>query len=167
MPKILYPPINLKVFNKSAGFSQKIEDLLKREVKGNILSSLNRYERKKNIPLALKAFAKYVKKANNKDDILVVAGGWDPRVVENVEHENELRKLAEELGITDRVVFLKSISNDERLLLLENTKVLCYTPENEHFGIVPVEAMYMGCIVIACNSGGPLESVANGETGFL
>ena len=91
LPKILYPPINLKVFNKSIGFSQKIDGLLKREVKGNILTSLNRYERKKNIPLALKAFANYVKKSGNKDDLLVVAGGWDPRVIENVEHENELR----------------------------------------------------------------------------
>jgi len=52
-------------------------------------------------------------------------------------------------------------------LLLENTKILCYTPENEHFGIVPVEAMYMGCTVIACNSGGPLESIANEKTGYL
>lgn len=25
----------------------------------------------------------------------------------------------------------------------------------------------MGCIVLACNSGGPLESIAHGETGFL
>jgi len=50
---------------------------------------------------------------------------------------------------------------------LENTNVLLYTPENEHFGIVPVEAMYMGCIVMACNSGGPLESVDNGVTGYL
>ena len=65
------------------------------------------------------------------------------------------------------MVFLKSISNDERLLLLENTDILLYTPENEHFGIVPVEAMYMGCIVVACNSGGPLESVDDGNTGFL
>ena len=163
----MYPPINLKVFNKSIGFSQKIDGLLKREVKGNILTSLNRYERKKNIPLALGAFANYIKKSGNKDDLLVVAGGWDPRVIENVEHENELRALAKKLSIEDRIVFLKSISNDERLLLLENTKVLCYTPENEHFGIVPVEAMHMGCIVMACNSGGPLESVANGVTGFL
>ena len=101
------------------------------------------------------------------DPVLVIAGGWDARVVENVEHEQELRKLAIRFQIQDRVVFLKSISNDERLLLLENTSILLYTPENEHFGIVPVEAMHMGCIVLACNSGGPLESVANGETGFL
>lgn len=51
--------------------------------------------------------------------------------------------------------------------MLENTKVLLYTPENEHFGIVPVEAMYMGCIALACNSGGPLESVEDGVTGYL
>lgn len=51
--------------------------------------------------------------------------------------------------------------------MLENTQILLYTPENEHFGIVPVEAMYMKCIVIACNSGGPLESVAHQQTGFL
>jgi len=51
--------------------------------------------------------------------------------------------------------------------LLEHTKLLLYTPANEHFGIVPVEAMHMGCIVLACNSGGPLESIVDGETGFL
>lgn len=76
-------------------------------------------------------------KFEDQDTVLVVAGGWDPRVAENVEHEKELRALAKELKITDKVVFLKSISNDQRLLLLENTKVLLYTPENEHFGIVP------------------------------
>jgi len=50
---------------------------------------------------------------------------------------------------------------------LENTDVLIYTPENEHFGIVPVEAMYCGCIPLACNSGGPIESVDDGVTGYL
>jgi alpha-1,3/alpha-1,6-mannosyltransferase len=52
-------------------------------------------------------------------------------------------------------------------LILKNTSVLLYTPENEHFGIVPVEAMHLGCIVIACNSGGPLESVHDKHTGYL
>eukprot|EP00356_Strombidium_inclinatum_P002027 CAMPEP_0170480036 /NCGR_PEP_ID=MMETSP0208-20121228/1030_1 /TAXON_ID=197538 /ORGANISM="Strombidium inclinatum, Strain S3" /LENGTH=318 /DNA_ID=CAMNT_0010752515 /DNA_START=407 /DNA_END=1360 /DNA_ORIENTATION=- len=179
MPRILYPPINLKVFEKSENYSsQKIEDLLEGKItpgKTHVLTSLNRYERKKNIPLALKAFANFLERTSQKtgkaeseiDATLVVAGGWDPRVEENVGHEKELRQLAKELGITAKMVFLKSISNDQRLMLLENTNVLLYTPENEHFGIVPVEAMHMGCIVMACNSGGPLESVANGETGFL
>ena len=97
----------------------------------------------------------------------MIAGGYDPRLEENVSVHEELRARAEELGILDKVVFLRSISNDQRILLLENTKILLYTPENEHFGIVPVEAMYMKCIALACNSGGPLESVEDGVTGYL
>ncbi|CAN6561096.1 unnamed protein product [Malus baccata var. baccata] len=42
-----------------------------------------------------------------------------------------------------------------------------YTPKDEHFGIVPLEAMAAHKPVIACNSGGPVETVKNGETGFL
>lgn len=37
--------------------------------------------------------------------------------------------------------------------------MLLYTPANEHFGIVPVEAMGCGVPVLACNSGGPTESI--------
>lgn len=53
------------------------------------MTSLNRYERKKNIPLALEAFAQYIngayKKALNAiDPVLVIAGGYDPRLTENV-----------------------------------------------------------------------------------
>jgi alpha-1,3/alpha-1,6-mannosyltransferase len=42
-----------------------------------------------------------------------------------------------------------------------------YTPQHEHFGIVPLEAMASGRPVIAVNSGGPTESVVSGTTGFL
>ena len=37
----------------------------------------------------------------------------------------------------------------------------------QHFGIVPIEAMYGRRPVVAQASGGPLESVKDGETGFL
>lgn len=168
-PKVIYPSIQEKSFVKSGKLEQSIGDLLGREITRDtlILTSLNRYERKKNIMLALDSFSYVCKRQGSKDSVLVIAGGYDVRLPENVEHHLELAKRAEELGISDRVVFLRSISNDQRLLLLENTKVLLYTPENEHFGIVPVEAMHLGCIVLACNSGGPLESVADGKTGYL
>ena len=45
---------------------------------------------------------------------------------------------------------------------------LLYTPSGEHFGIVPIEAMYVGLPVIAINdTAGPTESVKHNETGFL
>ena len=51
--------------------------------------------------------------------------------------------------------------------MLAAATVVIYTPENEHFGIVPIEAMAAGKPVIACRSGGPKESVLHGETGYL
>jgi alpha-1,3/alpha-1,6-mannosyltransferase len=171
-PKVLYPAINPKNFMVTPGYNERITDLVKGfdvTEKTRIVLSLNRYERKKNINLALYAFADYLKtyKPQAIDPLLVIAGGYDQRVLENVEHHLELVALAKKLNITERVCFLRSISNDQRLLMLKHTSVLLYTPENEHFGIVPVEAMHLGCIVIACNSGGPLESVADQQTGFL
>jgi len=50
---------------------------------------------------------------------------------------------------------------------LRRSIALLYTPSNEHFGIVPLEAMYLKKPVIAVDSGGPRETVVNGVTGFL
>lgn len=59
------------------------------------------------------------------------------------------------------------VADEEKLELLKRATAVLYTPSNEHFGIVPVEAMYMKCCVIALNSGGPRETIVDEETGFL
>ena len=98
---------------------------------------------------------------------LIMAGGYDERVTENVEHYLELLQLCDKLDINDDVTFIRSFSDTQKRTLLHNSNCLLYTPENEHFGIVPIESMYMRCPVIACKSGGPLETVVEGKTGFL
>ena len=67
------------------------------------------------------------------------------------------------------VLFLLNFSGAQRsaLLTASSTRVLLYTPANEHFGIVPVEGMACGLPVLACDSGGPTESVVDGQTGWL
>lgn len=52
-------------------------------------------------------------------------------------------------------------------MLLKNARMLVYTPSNEHFGIVPLEAMLAEVPVLAANSGGPLETVIQDKTGWL
>ena len=64
------------------------------------------------------------------------------------------------------VLFLLSVPGAFKSTLLRNAKLLVYTPANEHFGIVPVEAMHEGVPVLAANTGGPLETVVEGQTGW-
>jgi alpha-1,3/alpha-1,6-mannosyltransferase len=69
--------------------------------------------------------------------------------------------------VRDRVFFLPSFTDAQRAALFAGCTAVLYTPPDEHFGIVPLEAMAAGKPVIACDSGGPLESVIDGETGLL
>ncbi|VVA95785.1 unnamed protein product [Arabis nemorensis] len=154
-PAVLYPAVNIDQFNEPHAY------------KLNFLS-INRFERKKNIDLAVSAFAILCKHKQNLSDItLTVAGGYDERLKENVEYLEELRSLAEKEGVSDRVKFITSCSTAERNKLLSSCLCVLYTPTDEHFGIVPLEAMAAYKPVIACNSGGPVETVKNGVTGYL
>uniref|UniRef100_A0AAQ6IS31 Alpha-1,3/1,6-mannosyltransferase ALG2 n=2 Tax=Anabas testudineus TaxID=64144 RepID=A0AAQ6IS31_ANATE len=155
---VLYPSLNTCTFDQPSTEAQSLEGLLP-EGTSCLFLSLNRYERKKNLGLALEALAALrssLPQGQRAGIHLVVAGGYDDRVPENVQHYTELKELAAQLHLEDCVTFLRSPSDSQKVALLR-----------EHFGIVPVEAMYCCCPVIAVNSGGPLESVADGETGFL
>lgn len=115
--------------------------------------------------------------------LIGVAGGYDNRVQENVLCHKELVKLAESLGLKTAttktivtalnvpddvdVLFLLSVPNALKEMLLKSARLLIYTPSNEHFGIVPLEAMLAGVPVLAANTGGPLETVVEGKTGWL
>eukprot|EP00825_Cyclidium_porcatum_P007489 TRINITY_DN1375_c0_g2_i1.p2 TRINITY_DN1375_c0_g2~~TRINITY_DN1375_c0_g2_i1.p2 ORF type:complete len:217 (+),score=41.82 TRINITY_DN1375_c0_g2_i1:727-1377(+) len=124
---------------------------------------------KKNISLAVTSFNSMLQSNVNefKKVKLVLAGGYDDRLLENVEHFKELESLIAKLNVKENVIMLKNITDDERSQLLKCSLAVLYTPANEHFGIVPVEAMYMEKPVLACNNGGPKESIKDKETGFL
>ena len=139
----------------------------------DIFISLNRYEKKKKLELAIHSFYHLVesiklrKRRKDPNLLLVIAGGYDPAVEENIEYFKELVQLAKDLELSDNIVFRRSISNEERLILLRRSTALLYTPDREHFGIVPIEAMALGTAVVAVASGGPLETIVHGHTGFL
>ena len=138
-----------------------------------IFLSINRFERKKSINLCIEALIelknnilsdKEFKKSNIK---LIIAGGYDKRVKENVDHFNELEEIAKKGNVLQYITWKRAFSDEEKPILLANACAILYTPTNEHFGIVPIECMASCKPVIACASGGPLESVANGKTGYL
>lgn len=162
-PDVLYPALNLEDQDKSI---QNAKDRPSFLAPGeHLLLSINRFERKKNVGLAIQALAE-LPEATRKKARLVLAGGYDERLPENVEHAAELEALAKELGVEDRVQQMRSVDGVTKATLLKHAACLLYTPDREHLGIVPLEAMYARVPVVAVNSGGPLETVVNGETGF-
>ncbi|KAK3073658.1 Alpha-1,3-mannosyltransferase-like protein [Teratosphaeriaceae sp. CCFEE 6253] len=149
-----------------------------------ILLSINRFEGKKNVALAIRAYAGLSQQESSKAK-LIISGGFDPRNHENAATHKALQALVESLELTHAtfrsndtlttdlttddvdVLFLLSIPNELKHRLLRSASLLIYTPQNEHFGIVPLEAMIAGVPVLATNTGGPLETIYDGRTGFL
>ncbi|KAF1943043.1 mannosyltransferase [Clathrospora elynae] len=147
-----------------------------------VLLSINRFEKKKDVALAIRAFAGLSPK-ERQDARLVIAGGYDPKVAENVTTYSELCALADSLNLKHAtaktvitaqsipddisVLFLHSVPNAFKNTLLSTARLLVYTPLHEHFGIVPLEAMLVGTPVLAANEGGPTETVISGQTGWL
>ena len=171
------------------------------------LTSLNRFEMKKNAALAIEAFALLRTKPSVQQLSctmrLVLAGkvlhallaevtadsflgGYDPRLEDNIRTLNRLVEHARSnslsfnvitplnakmtvplfTGTTENepdVLFLLNFTTLQRSALLQSASTLAvlYTPENEHFGIGPVEGMICGLPVLACDSGGPMESIVD------
>ncbi|KAF9480864.1 mannosyltransferase [Pholiota conissans] len=183
-PHIVYPGINISAYE--AGVDHSDPDIIAVTSSRPTLLSLNRFEGKKNIPLALQSFAFLKNRLAEFDNLrLVLAGGYDPRLEDNVNTLEALVASAKSLSLTytilspkplpPTITSLLSPQTDPQVLILLNfttaqrtalltspsTLALLYTPANEHFGIVPVEAMACGIPVLACDSGGPTESIVD------
>lgn len=119
---------------------------------------------------------------------LILAGGYDPRLQDNVQTLQSLVDLAasskvpyqimttepDKLAVTEPkgsstyianadLIFLLNFTTSQRSALLQSPSALAllYTPKNEHFGIGPVEAMASGLPILACDSGGPKETIVS------
>ena len=126
---------------------------------------VGRFDRRKNLPLVVEAMAWMRRTEPAARARLVIAGGLDPTRPEDAAVANEIEALAAERGVALAVE--RSPSDARRLELLAGSRCVVHAAPDEHFGLVPVEAMAAGRPVVAVASAGPLETVVDGETGFL
>jgi len=84
----------------------------------------------------------------------------------NEEHLTRLKRMVEELGIENQVVFTGEMA-DPRPAYKAMDILAMTSVQPEPFGGVVSEAMSLGLPVIATNIGGSLDQVVDGVTGFL
>ncbi len=93
----------------------------------------------------------------------VIAGG---ALFGEEEHEQRMKALAHELGISKRVTFAGHVDEVVAIMAACDVVVHCSTAP-EPFGRVIVESMFVGTPVIASDAGGAREIVTHGVTGQL
>ena len=76
-------------------------------------------------------------------------------------------RIAQELGISERVQLFENVSTDELAQLYRHARLFVLSSNEEGFGLVLLEAMASGVPVIATRCGGPEGLLADGETGYL
>lgn len=92
------------------------------------------------------------------DSVLVIAGHWDGRYP-------EAKRLVEQLGLGERVLFRQGISSDDVPCLLSGAQIFAFPSLYEGFGLPPLEAMASGTPV-ACSNASSLPEVV-GEAAVL
>jgi glycosyltransferase involved in cell wall biosynthesis len=79
-----------------------------------------------------------------------------------------LKERARKLKVHGRVEWLGHISEEEKYRLYAEAIGIIFTPADEDYGYVTLEAMLASKPVITCtDSGGPLEFIQNNETGLI
>lgn len=141
---VIYPPSYIK----SAPLSTN---------KQNYIFTVSRLSKFKNVDSLIEAFAKISERF--PDYTLLIAGDGEEKMA--------LEQLADKKGLKSRVKLLGKVSDEKLSQLYANARVTALCSKNEPFGLVPVESMMYGTPVIAHKSGGPLETIIDGKTGFL
>ena len=122
-------------------------------VDGNVLGFAGRLVPAKALEVGLRAIA------DVPDVNLVIAGDGPDRAT--------LEQLAQTLGARDRVRFLGSVGREDVLRLFRASDASLLSSAWENFPHTVVEALAVGCPVIATSVGGVPEVVRDGENGLL
>jgi glycosyltransferase involved in cell wall biosynthesis len=129
------------------------------EFRSRCFSVVARMVPKKNLFVVLEAFAHYTRLASTPRSLHFCGAG---------PIEQQVKHRAEELGLTDLIVFHGSVDSAAVSKVLSKTLALILVSTEEQFGLVIPEALSMGVPVIASgNCGACDELVRSGINGFV
>lgn len=175
---IVFPPCNVEKQNFRRKTSATSGDDVSASAQGNTnerslptsarshrIVSVGQFRPEKNHALQIKSFHQ-AKSRLPSDTTLVLIGG--ARNDEDYQRVKNLKGLIDSLNLTSSVELRVNAPYQEVQHELNTSLIGLHTMRDEHFGIVIVEYMAAGCIVLAHRSGGvALDLVRTPQLGFL
>lgn len=153
--RILHNGIKLSTFeNSSADLFYKT---FKVDKKRPIISWVGRVESGKNADLAVLAHKEVIKKV--PDALLVIVGGGILL--------DKTRKLAEEQGLADHILFTDVQHPDMVASLNKAAKLFLFTSDTDNLPTVVIEAMACGIPIVSLKDKAVLDLVDDGKDGFF
>jgi len=138
----LYHPSRLDPYLHNSGY-------------GDYVLSVGRLEKIKRVDLLIKAMA-----YTHKDMHCLITGRGT--------HMEELKQLAVELGVSQRVEFLGFVDNQQLVELYANCFAVYYAPYDEDYGYVTLESFKsFKPVITMTDSGGVLEFVIDDVNGYI
>lgn len=113
---------------------------------------------RKHLDSTIEAFVSTYGDSNSRATLEVVGGG--------VEEQN-LKNLTEKLNASNKVNFVGRVAREDVLRRMKESNVFTLISDDEVYGMVYIEAMLQGCLVIASKGGGFDGIIIDGENGFL
>ncbi len=122
---------------------------------GDYILTVTRLERVKRVALAIQAM-QHVDRSMR----LLIAGDGTARA--------ELERAIEEQGLAGRVTLLGRVDDDALIELYAGARALLFTPFDEDYGYVTLEAfLARKPVITTADAGGPLEFVVDGVNGLV
>ena len=154
--EVVYPPIDTEKFHPPAGglnpksqINQKYKMQsfdIAQDKNSKYFLVVSRLVKYKKVDLAVEAFNKL---------------GWELKIIGTGREMGKLRRLA-----GPNIEFLGHLTDEALLGYYQNCQAVVF-PQEEDFGLVPLEAQACGKPVIAYRAGGALETVIESKTGLF
>lgn len=158
---VCYPGVRLTAGGQLT--QQQARERLGLPADAHIIGMVARWERWKGAHIFVEA-AKQVA-ARDPHAVCFVLGGPHPF---DLPYAEELRRLAADAGLGDRLILAGQRPSDEVPLWHASADLIVHPATSaEPFGMAVVEAMGKGKVVIATNLGGPSEIIEDGINGVL
>ena len=146
---------NSRLTNSVQG--EEVSDIISKVSGTESFLYVGKIEERRNILFLLNVFSKVTQGRNCK--LVMVGNGKD-------DYKDLVRAKIKELNLEERIIWIEKLNQDQLAHLYKSCKYFLFPTNYDIYGMVLLEAMYYGMIVISSKNGGSSTMIEDGVNGI-